>query len=382
MSLDAICTISDVINLNFSYAFKVYQNIRDDFEDERSSLLASTMASAMTIDEERKKLAPAKLILHNCAQRMQDETVESEMSFPCPFSDLEERLCYTSRDDWHRHILTQFSGTTHRKAWSSGEEAPYGLMAHTPDRDCTQQCNTAPRGMGRDGNPKFTQHHLDGSILPSCSLDALQNLKSVDWTPGNFVHCTQTVVSGRMRKKLMLLSPLCFGIGVSAVTDSGRNFISPSFAASLGLRPYKEGLQDTQNFLISVESPPLHIKAPKSNTIFLQLWARPTDAPSLETSPSTILLATFLCTTTVALLTQVGRKDAYQAHIIALCAGAAASAGLFLGGNIQALVLVYLFGGCIAGLAVSQLYHRFTAVSGKKEQQQQREQQAWLGEKM
>ncbi|CAF9926689.1 MAG: hypothetical protein HETSPECPRED_006395 [Heterodermia speciosa] len=257
-------------------------------------------------------------------------------------------------------------------------------MAHTPDRDRTQQCNTAPRDVGTNGIPEILQHHLNGSIVPSNSLGAPQKLDFVDGTPGNFLRCTQTVVSGKMWKKLMLLSPICFGIGVSAVTDNGtfQNFISPSFAASLGLRPYTESLQNTQNFLISVESPLFRIKLPKSNLISVQLWAHPTDSPSLETSPSTILLATFLCTTTVALLSQVGKKDAYQAHIIALCAGAAASAGLFLGGNIQALVLVYLFGGCIAGLAVSQLYHRFTAVSGKKEQQQQREHQTWLGEKM
>ena len=61
---------------------------------------------------------------------------------------------------------------------------------------------------------------------------------------------------------LMLLSPLLFATRVSAVADSRscQNLISPSVTASLGLGPYTEAFQDTQNFLTSVESPLSHLK--------------------------------------------------------------------------------------------------------------------------
>ena len=68
---------------------------------------------------------------------------------------------------------------------------------------------------------------------------------------------------------------------------------------------------------------------------------------------------------------------------MAFCASVSTIAGWFLGSDIQALVLVYLYGGCIVGLAMSQLYHRVAAASGeKKQQQQQTKQRSALGEKM
>ena len=138
----------------------------------------------------------------------------------------------------------------------------YGLMTHMRD---SFQCNEdSPHSdAGRYGASKVTQiDHLDKSIPPSRSLNGLQNLDFVNWISGNSLHYIRPVVSGKMRKTMMMLSPLGFATRVSAVADSGscQNLISPSVTAGLGLESYTEAFQDTQNFLISVESPSSHLK--------------------------------------------------------------------------------------------------------------------------
>ena len=85
--------------------------------------------------------------------------------------------------------------------------------------------------------------------------------------------------------------------------------------------------------------------------------------PNAEVQPSTILVACFLCTSCVALVAQVGRKDPYQTHIVGFCAMISSIGGALLTDNVQAFVFLYLFWGCLGGVVISLFLHRVGAVT-------------------
>ena len=211
----------------------------------------------------------------NLTSLMLDEVLfQSRNSFPYQLSYfyLANDYCLTSSSNWQRNILTHFSAATHGDAWSFHEEPHYGLINHTPDHDSTHQhcmeLSSAPTNIEHSRHPKIMPiHHLDDPPEQLHDPGAPQILNSVDYISGKLLRCIRAVVWGGMPKTPMLLSPLCFATRVSAVSDNGscENIINQS--TNIGLKPYTESLQDTQNFLISVESPPSDFKSPKSNLI-------------------------------------------------------------------------------------------------------------------
>lgn len=78
-------------------------------------------------------------------------------------------------------------------------------------------------------------------------------------------------------------------------------------------------------------------------------------------SPTALLLATFISTSTVALVAQVGKNDIYQARIIGFCALAAAVTGAMRGVKLIDFIFAYLLWGCIVGVGGSWIVHRFLA---------------------
>ena len=85
-----------------------------------------------------------------------------------------------------------------------------------------------------------------------------------------------------------------------------------------------------------------------------------------EPDPSTVLLACFLSTSSIALVAQAGKKDLYQPYIVGFCAMISAIVGTLSTADVQDFVFVYLFWGCLGGLGVSIIVHRFIAVTIRK----------------
>ena len=212
-----------------------------------------------------------------------------EESFPSPFSYLTDCSCHRSIRDWQRHSQTHYLAATHRQAWSSCGEPHYSVMSQIPDLDCAhQRCSRCkkkfitPRDAGFKKHPKLTIDHLDLTRSSSHTLDAPRSLDFVDCVSRKLLHCINLVVSVRMRKRLLLLSSLCFA---GAVADGGScsnsNIDNQSATTSLSLRPYTEGLLDTQNFLVSVESHSNSISNPlKLLTAFPHTALDPPHRPS------------------------------------------------------------------------------------------------------
>ncbi|KAL9033713.1 MAG: hypothetical protein Q9180_005801 [Flavoplaca navasiana] len=73
--------------------------------------------------------------------------------------------------------------------------------------------------------------------------------------------------------------------------------------------------------------------------------------------PQTLLLACFICTGLLALITQARRKDIYQTYIIALCALIATTIGVMYKVDSRAFIFGYLFCGCAIGAGGSAIFH-------------------------
>lgn len=77
-----------------------------------------------------------------------------------------------------------------------------------------------------------------------------------------------------------------------------------------------------------------------------------------EFDPKTLLLATFVCTSTVAIASQVGRRDTHQPLIVALFALISGVWAAISNIDVRQFILGYLVWGCIAGVGTSWLIHR------------------------
>ncbi|KAL9038036.1 MAG: hypothetical protein Q9180_003376 [Flavoplaca navasiana] len=73
--------------------------------------------------------------------------------------------------------------------------------------------------------------------------------------------------------------------------------------------------------------------------------------------PQTLLLACFICTGSLALITQARRKDIYQPYIIALCALVATAIGVMHKVDSRVFIFGYLFWGCAMGAGGSAIFH-------------------------
>ena len=91
------------------------------------------------------------------------------------------------------------------------------------------------------------------------------------------------------------------------------------------------------------------------------------DEPKPEPHPSTILLACFLCTSSVALMAQAGKNDPYQAYVVCFCAILSTIGGAFSAVDAQDFVFTYLFWGCLGGLGISMVLHRVMAVTAREQ---------------
>lgn len=76
----------------------------------------------------------------------------------------------------------------------------------------------------------------------------------------------------------------------------------------------------------------------------------------------TILLATFLSTSAIALAAQAGKNDTYQPHIVGFCALVSVICATGLGVGLREFVFGYLFWACVAGVGSSWVAHRAMAV--------------------
>ena len=175
-------------------------------------------------------------------------------------------------------------------------------------------------------------------------------------------HCIKAALQLNTSKPLMLLSPLFFapstvalGLDYEIVRD-GDSWIG--------------ALRSTHMGLVSVSSLPSSHSTSKNHNnsdIQAQLWTHPiTQSPLAEQSPSptTLLLATFLSTSTIALAAQAGKNDAFQTYIIAFFALIGAITATVLGAGLRDFVFGYLFWGCVVGVGGSWIVHR-VLLSGK-----------------
>jgi len=101
------------------------------------------------------------------------------------------------------------------------------------------------------------------------------------------------------------------------------------------------------------------IHSTQSNLTLKKLWTQPKNRTieNHEPDPSIILLACFLCITFVALTAQVRRADAYQPHIVGICAALSAVGGASATVDVTEFAFVYLFWGCVGGLMSSMVFH-------------------------
>lgn len=85
-------------------------------------------------------------------------------------------------------------------------------------------------------------------------------------------------------------------------------------------------------------------------------------------SPTALLLATFIGTSAVALIAQVGRNDIYQARIICFGALVAVIAGVVRRVELINFIFAYLLWGCIAGVGGSWMVHRLLTLRKSHEE--------------
>lgn len=85
-----------------------------------------------------------------------------------------------------------------------------------------------------------------------------------------------------------------------------------------------------------------------------------------ELEPSTIIIACFLCTSSVALVAQAGRNDPYQPYIVCFSAMISAIGGAIFAVDVQDFIFTYLFWGCLGGVGISLLFHRCIAVTAQE----------------
>ena len=81
-----------------------------------------------------------------------------------------------------------------------------------------------------------------------------------------------------------------------------------------------------------------------------------------------LLLATFLSVSTVALAARAGKNDVYQAHVTAFCALISIVGGAVARAGVIDLMFGYLLWGCVIGLGGSWILHRAFGMVEKKQE--------------
>lgn len=81
-----------------------------------------------------------------------------------------------------------------------------------------------------------------------------------------------------------------------------------------------------------------------------------------------ILLATFISTSFVTVVAQVGKGDIYQARIIGFCALVATVASAIKEAELIDFIFAYLLWGCIGGAGGSWIMHRLLDWAPGKDQ--------------
>ncbi|KAI4270931.1 MAG: hypothetical protein LQ337_006380 [Flavoplaca oasis] len=77
----------------------------------------------------------------------------------------------------------------------------------------------------------------------------------------------------------------------------------------------------------------------------------------LTSDPQMLLLACFICTGSLALITQARRKDIWQPYIVALCTLIATFIGAMRTVDSRVFIFGYLFWGCAIGTGGSAIFH-------------------------
>lgn len=162
-------------------------------------------------------------------------------------------------------------------------------------------------------------------------------------------------LSGLLSRQQTLLSLILLAPSVHAkALDHPTNI--PSTALSYAY--WIQALHNKRVALASVSAPP--IPAPHTAYIF-KLWPCPYEQRPQHTlpisSPATLLLACFLCTSSLALFTHARRNDPYQSYIIAFCAAVATIVGAMRTVDIENLIFIHLFWGCVIGAGGSAVLH-------------------------
>lgn len=166
------------------------------------------------------------------------------------------------------------------------------------------------------------------------------------------------VLSLKTSKLLTLLSPILFAPSASAMVPDWDGHESQIYSRT---RTHSQS-----SWSQALQSLPIDLLSPWTRPDTMTYNDNNTDPkPNLE--PSTILLACFLCTSSVALVAQAGKNDPYQPYVVGFCATISAIAGAILAVDVQNFIFVYLFWGCLGGAALSVVFHRLIGVTAREQ---------------
>ncbi|KAL8680727.1 MAG: hypothetical protein Q9186_003126 [Xanthomendoza sp. 1 TL-2023] len=149
-------------------------------------------------------------------------------------------------------------------------------------------------------------------------------------------------LSTKRWKRLLFFSPLMFARSGNAYAFPPQEYATAGFQGSV---------LDYDTWVRAFHS---QRALPSPWNIYLN---RHLPESGLPPHPSTLLLACFLCTGSLALVTHIRRKDRYQSYVLAFSALAATIIGIVRTVNLQEFIFRYLFLGCLVGVVGSASLH-------------------------